>query len=113
MDSPTYENFSGVLIFANSNLTNAVPYSFREQKEQYLIGKITRNLEKEKSIELSYVQDLKQGGKSLQSSFNWPVNSSTDLKIGGEFYFGNEASNLYRLKNVSNIFVSLKNYFQL
>ena len=113
LDSPTYENFSGVLIFANSNLTNSAPYSFREQKEQYLIGKITRNLEKEKSIELSYVQDLKQGGKSLQSFLSWPVNSSTDLKIGGEFYFGNEASNLYRLKNVSNVFLSLKNYFQL
>lgn len=113
LDTPTYNDYSGVLIFAQSTLGEVRTNSFRSKNEQYVIGKLTKNLGSDKTLELSYTHELEHTGQSVQSILSWPVNSSTDLKIGGEFYLGDEQSNLKKLKNVSSIFFSLKNYFQL
>jgi hypothetical protein len=113
LDSPTYSNYSFVLVFAQSTLADVMPNSFRLKEEQYGIGKITRALENDKTLEFSYIHEFKQTAQSIQTFINWPINSTTDLKLGGEFYFGSDESNLNRFKNVSSVFISLKNYFQL
>lgn len=113
IDSPTYNDYSGVLIFANSTAKEILPSSFREKNERYLIGKLTKNLGSDKTFELSYTHEMNQSGRTIQSFINWPVNSTTDLKLGGQFYSGDERSNLNKYKNISSVFFSLKNYFQL
>jgi len=113
IDSPTYNDYSGVLIFASSTIKEIFPLSFREKNEKYLIGKLTKNLGADKTFELSYTHELEHTGRTVQSFINWPINSTTDLKLGGQFYSGNEESNLNKYKNISSIFFSLKNYFQL
>ncbi len=112
IDTPTYNDYSGVLIFAQSNLKDIKPNSFRQKKEKYLIGKITKNFVNDKSLELSYTHEFNFTGHSIQTLLNWPINSSTDLKFGGQFYFGDTSSNLNKYKNISSVFFSLKNYFQ-
>lgn len=113
IDSPTYNNYSGVLIFANSTVKDILPSSFREKNEKYIIGKLTKDLGSDRTFEFSYTHELEHTGRSVQTFLNWPINSSTDLKFGGQFYSGDEPSNLNKFKNVSSIFFSLKNYFQL
>jgi len=113
IDSPTYNDYSGVLIFASSTIKEILPLSFREKNEKYLIGKLTKNLGADKTFELSYTHELEHTGRTVQSFINWPINSTTDLKLGGQFYSGNEESNLNKYKNISSVFFSLKNYFQL
>jgi hypothetical protein len=113
LDTPSYYGYSGVFIFANSSLNHTMVNSFREKNEQYAIGKISKDLGNDIIADLSYTHEFLHSGHSIQSSMNWPINSTTDLKIGGQFYFGEESSNLNKLKNVSSVFFSLKNYFQL
>lgn len=113
IDSPTYNDYSGVLIFASSTIKDALPLSFREKNEKYVIGKLTKNLGSDKTFELSYTHELEHPGRTIQSFINWPINNSTDLKLGGQFYSGDEGSNLNKYKNISSVFFSLKNYFQL
>jgi len=113
IDSPTYNDYSGVLIFASSTIKEILPLSFREKNEKYLIGKLTKNLGADKTFELSYTHELEHTGRTVQTFINWPINSTTDLKLGGQFYSGNEESNLNKYKNISSVFFSLKNYFQL
>lgn len=113
LDTPTYNDYSGVLIFARSTLKDIMLNSFRQKQEQYFIGKVSKNLGSDKSLEFSYIHELDHAGKSVQTFFNWPINSATDMKVGGEFYFGNDQSDLKKLKNISSVFFSIKNYFQL
>ena len=113
LDSPTYNDYSGVFIFARSTLSVINADSFRDKQEQYLIGKITKNLGYDRTLEFSYIHELEHSGHSIQTFLNWPITSSTDIKIGGEFYFGDDNSNLKKLKNINSVFFSLKNYFQL
>lgn len=113
LDTPTYDDYSGILIFARSTLSDTMPNSFRQKTEQYAIAKISKNLGSDKTFDFSYTHEFLHTGQSIQTLINWPVNNSTDLKVGGEFYFGGEESNLKKYKNVSSIFFSIKNYFQL
>ncbi|MBC7539764.1 MAG: hypothetical protein H7281_13165 [Bacteriovorax sp.] len=113
LDTPTYNDFSGVLILARSTLKDIMLNSFRQRQEQYFIGKISKNLGNEKALEFSYIHEFENSGHSVQTFLNWPINNLTDLKLGGEFYFGDDLSNLKKFKNVSSVFVSIKNYFQL
>ncbi|MDO9181677.1 MAG: hypothetical protein Q7U04_04675 [Bacteriovorax sp.] len=113
LDSPSYNDYSAVLVLARSNLGNIKPNSFREQTEQYLIGKIAKNLGKERSLEFSYTHEFEHPGHSIQTFLNWPITNQTELKIGGEFYFGDEQSNLSKFKKINSLFFSIKNYFQL
>jgi len=113
LDSPTYNDYSGVFIFARSTLSKINTNSFRDKQEQYIIGKITKNLGYDRTLEFSYIHELEHSGHSIQTFLNWPVTSSNDIKIGGEFYLGDNSSNLKKLKNVNSVFFSLKNYFQL
>lgn len=111
LDTPSYFDYSGVFIFTTSTLKNVRANSFRNKNQQYAIGKITRSLKDDKSLEISYIHELELSGQSIQTILNWPFDGSTDLKFGGEFYFGNDQSNLARLKNCSNVFFSVKRYF--
>lgn len=113
LDTPPYKDYSGTFIFARSNLKETIPNSFKEKNEQYVIGRISKKLGSDKTVEISYIHELEFPGKSIQTFINWPITSSTDLKFGGEFYFGDERSNLQKLKNISSVFFSIKNYFQL
>lgn len=112
VDTPTYGGYSGVFIFAKSSLGDYVENSFRQKDEQYAIAKFAKDLGEDKSAELSYTHEFKLKGHSVQTALIWPINSTTDIKIGGQFYFGDELSNLNKFKNVSSVFFSLKNYFQ-
>jgi hypothetical protein len=112
VDTPTYNGYSGVFIFAKSSLGDYELNSFREKDEKYAIAKISKDLGNDKSVEASYTHEFNHSGHSVQTSLNWPINNTTDLKIGGQFYFGDEQSNLNKFKNVSSVYFSLKNYFQ-
>lgn len=112
-DTPTYNDYAGVIIFANSSLKQVPLHSFKAQNEKYLIGKISKNLSDDKTVELSYTNELQNNGHSIQTSINWPISKSTDIKLGGQIYFGADQSNLAKYKNISSVFFSLKNYFQL
>jgi hypothetical protein len=113
VDSPTYSGYSGVLIFARSSLGDIMENSFREKNEEYGIIKLNKDLGSDKSFEFSYTHEFEHAGHSVQTFINWPINSTTDLKLGGQFYFGDETSNLFKYKKISSVFFSLKNYFQL
>jgi hypothetical protein len=113
VDTPTYKKFSAIIIYAKSSASETAINSFRKQDEQYFIGKISKDFGSEKTFELAYTRELISKGQSIQSLLSWPINSTTELKLGGEFYFGNDQSDLKKLKNISNVFFSIKNYFQL
>jgi hypothetical protein len=113
VDSPTYNDFSGVFIFAQSSLSDYKTNTFRDKNERFFIGKIAKNLGNDKTLEFTYTHELIHSGHSIQSFINWPINNTTDLKFGGQFYFGDEAGLLNKYKNISSLFFSLKNYFQL
>lgn len=113
IDSPTFNSYSGVLIFARSTLRDSIAHAVREKNEDYSIFKISKDLGSDRSLELSYTHEFSHSAHSIQTFLNWPLATNTELKVGGEFYFGDELSNLNKLKNISGVFFSLKNYFQL
>ena len=113
LDTPTYNKFSGVLIFAESRLNKKIPLAFREKTESYAIGKVSYDFGEEKIFDLSYTHEFTQPGHGLQSLFTWPVSNTLDFRIGTEVYWGDKSAQLYKIKNVSNIFFNIKNYFQL
>ncbi len=113
IDTPTYESFSGAMIFASSTLQNGNTELLREKKEQYAIGKISYDLGAEKIIDLSYTHEINVKGHAAQGQFGWPINDHFDFRVGAEIYWGKNNSNFQRIKNISNVFFSIKNYFQL
>lgn len=113
LDTPTYNKFSGVLVFASSQLSEELTNAFREKKESYAIAKLSYDLGEEKKFDLSYTHEFTQTGHGVQSLFIWPVTNSLDLRVGAEIYWGDEKAQLYKIKNVSNVFFGIKNYFQL
>lgn len=112
VDTPTYSGYSGVFIFAKSSLGDYELQSFREKDEKYAIVKLSKDLGSDKSMDVSYTHAFSNSGHAVQTALNWPINNTTDIKIGGQFYFGDDSSNLNKLKNISSVFFSLKNYFQ-
>jgi hypothetical protein len=113
LDSPSYNNYSGVIVFAQSEIKNQKLLMSRKKTEQYSIIKLSKLFNNDKSIDLSYVHEFQSIGNSIQAVFNWPLNNSIDLKIGTQTYFGNEQSNLYKYRKINSFFFSLKNYFEL
>jgi hypothetical protein len=113
LDTPTYSDFSGVFVVANSRLSEDLPKSFREQNQTYSIAKIAYDLGEEKTIDLSYTHEWNENGHAVQSLFLWPVNATMEIRIGAETYWGDNNSQLSKIKNVSNVFFGIKNYFQL
>lgn len=113
LDVPSFYDYSGIFILAQSTLDTNMLNSFRKKNEQYFTGKLSKKLESDKKLELSYTQELNYSGHSIQTLLSWPINNINDLKIGGEFYFGNDSSNLKKYKNINSVFFSVKNYFQL
>ena len=112
-DTPTFNDFSGVFVVANSRLSKDIPKAFREKNQTYSIAKIGYNLGQEKSIDLSYTHEWNHKGHALQSLFLWPVGPTTEIRVGAESYWGDKSSQLSKIRNVSNIFLGIKNYFQL
>jgi hypothetical protein len=112
-DSPTYQNISGSVLFAQSKLDRYFPMSFNQENETYSILKLVRNLNNDKTLELAYIHEFKTIGHSIQSFLAWPVTSNTDIKLGLEAYWGNSESNLVKYKNINSVFFSLKNYFSI
>jgi len=113
LDTPTYNSFSGVLVLATSRLSEDLPQAFRQQDQTYSIAKISYDLGSEKSIDLSYTHEFDNNGHAVQSLFTWPVNETVEVRVGAENYWGNQNSQLSKIKNISNVFIGIKNYFQL
>ena len=113
LDTPSFNDYSGIFIFARSNLSDYKSNSFRTKTQEYGIAKISKNLGSDKTFDLSYTHEFKTTGHGVQALYKWPVNNLTELHFGGEFYSGNADSSLHRLKNTSSLFITLKNYFQL
>lgn len=113
LDTPTYSNFSGVFVVATSRLSKDLPQAFREQNQTYSIAKISYDLGSEKTIDLSYTHEFDQNGHALQGLYTWPVNSTLEVRVGAENYWGDSRSQLSKIKNISNVFFGIKNYFQL
>lgn len=113
LDTPTYNSFSGVLVLATSRLSEDLPQAFRQQDQTYSIAKISYDLGSEKTIDLSYTHEFDNNGHAVQSLFTWPVNETVEVRVGAENYWGNQNSQLSKIKNISNVFIGIKNYFQL
>lgn len=113
LDTPTYNKFSAVFIFATSQLSEDLTDAFREKKESYSIAKLSYDLGEEKTFDLSYTHEFSKSGHGLQGLLTWPISSTLDIRIGAENYWGDESSSLGKIKNVSNVFFGIKNYFQL
>jgi hypothetical protein len=113
IDTPTVDKMTGFFIYAKKQQSIIEANSFIPGSQDFIIVKINRNLENESTLELSYTYQLKEAGNGIQGLINWPVNNNTELKLGGEFYYGNENSNLSKLKKINSVFFGLKNYFQL
>ena len=113
LDTPTYNKFSAVLVYATSQLSEDLPDAFREKKQSYSIAKISYDLGEEKTFDLSYTHEFNKSGHGLQGLLTWPISNTLDIRIGAENYWGEEESSLGKIKNVSNVFFGIKNYFQL
>lgn len=113
LDTPTYSNFSGVLVLATSRLSKDLPQAFRKQNQTFSIAKVSYDLGSEKAIDLSYTHEFNENGHAVQSLFTWPVNSTLEVRVGAETYWGDQNSQLSKIKNISNVFFGIKNYFQL
>lgn len=113
LDTPTYSSFSGVLVLATSRLSKDLPQAFREKNQTYSIAKVSYDLGSEKTIDLSYTHEFNENGHAVQSLFTWPVNSTLEVRVGAETYWGDQNSQLSKIKNISNVFFGIKNYFQL
>lgn len=113
LDTPTYSNFSGVLVLATSRLSKDLPLAFRKQNQTYSIAKLAYDLGSEKTIDLSYTHEFDENGHAVQSLFTWPVNSTIEVRVGAETYWGDKSSQMSKIKNISNVFFGIKNYFQL
>lgn len=113
LDTPAYSDFSGVFVLATSRLSEDLPQAFRKQNQTYSIVKLAYDLGQEKTIDLSYTHEWNESGHALQSLFLWPVTSNLEIRIGAETYWGDDNSQLSKIRNVSNVFFGIKNYFQL
>lgn len=115
IDTPTYSQFSGALIYAASTIKEvpAGVQMLREKNVNYGIGKISYDFGGEKILDFSYTREFSKNAQAVQAQLNWAINSNFDFRVGGEHYWGEAGSNLGRLKNISNIYFSIKNYFQL
>lgn len=113
LDTPSYHNFSAALVYATSSISEDIPNAFREQKLNYSIAKISYDFGEEKVFDLSYTHEWSKNGHGLQGQITWPVNDSLDIRFGAENYWGGNKAQLAKIKNVSNVFFGIKNYFQL
>ncbi|AUN97882.1 hypothetical protein DOM21_11870 [Bacteriovorax stolpii] len=113
VDTPTYNKFSAVLIYAASQLSEELPDAFREKSQSYSILKLTYDLGEDKKIDLSYTHEFAQSGHAVQGLMSWPISSTLDINVGAETYWGADESQMAKIKNASNVFFGIKNYFQL
>lgn len=113
LDTPSLNNYSGALIFAQSSLQDINPLTVRNKNEQYSIAKLTKSLNEDKTFEIVYSHEYQSADNSIQALVNWPVNNAIDLRIGGQLYWGSSDSNFNKYKKLNSVFFSLKNYFQL
>lgn len=112
VDTPTYNDYSFAIVYAQSSLLDEFPNAFRAQKDQFGILKITKTLSNEKNLEMSVTRDLSNSAYAIQSIFSAPLSNLTEIKIGAETYMGDDQSEMSKLKKISNVFISLKNYIQ-
>lgn len=113
LDTPTYSDFSGVIVLATSRLSKEIPQAFREKNQTFSVMKVAYDLGEEKTIDLSYTHEWNKKGHAVQSLFLRPVNATMEIRVGAETYWGDHNAQLSKLRNVSNVFFGIKNYFQL
>ena len=112
-DTPAYNNLSALLVYANSTVDQLSANAFRAKKESYAIARLSYDFGEEKVLDLSYTHQFEQSGHGIQTQLLWPVSDSLELKFGAEHYWGENASTFGKIKNISNVFFGIKNYFQL
>jgi hypothetical protein len=113
LDTPSFHNYSGVFIFAESKLDKILPNSIRSKTEQFSIVKMTKSFNDDQSLEFAYTHEFLASDNSIQTVLNWPLNNTVELKLGGQAYWGNANSNFSKYKKLNSVFFSLKNYFDL
>ncbi len=113
IDSPTYNNNTFYFIVAGRKNDTIISSTLLPVEERYLIFKLSRQLGNEKTIDFSFTTETFTKGNGIQTQIFWPVSNTTELKFGGEFYFGDTASNMSKIKTINNIFFGLKNHFDL
>lgn len=112
-DTPTWEKYTAYFIYAYKDQSTFFLNSLMPKKTDYVIAKILRSMDNEKSFEISYTREINEKANGIQMLLSLPVNSTTELKFGAEAYIGEESSNFSKLKKINNVFINLKNYFQL
>jgi hypothetical protein len=113
IDSPTWRSWSAMMVFATSRLQDPPRGAFREDAQNFAIAKLSHDLGQERLFDLSYTHEFSKGGHGVQGQLVVPLNSSFELAWGGEIYWGRKTSSLNLYKNMSSVFFSVKNYFQL
>ncbi len=113
LDFPSINKYTGMIILANKTIEQQVTGSFQQKSETQIIARLTKSLEMEKSIDLSYTHDFNKNGKAIQGIINWPVNNNTIITMGTELYIGNSESPYGKVKKINNVFFSIKNFFKI
>jgi hypothetical protein len=113
LDTPSFHNYAGVFIFAESKLDKVRTNSTRTKIEQFSIVKMTKTFSDDQSLEFAYTHEFLASDNSIQTVLNWPLNNTLELKLGGQAYWGNADSNFSKYKKLNSVFFSLKNYFDL
>lgn len=112
-DTPAYNSFSALFVYASSLVDQLSTNAFRSRKESYAIARLSYDFGEEKVFDLSYTHQFQQIGHGIQSQLLWPITDNLELKFGAEHYWGEDSSSFGKIKNVSNVFFGIKNYFQL
>lgn len=112
-DTPSFDNYTFFFIWAHKSLDTTTSNSLTNANADAIVVKLNKSLEADKSIELSYTRELKERANGIQALLNFPVNNSTELKLGSEFYFGPDTSQYSKLKKINSVFIDIKNYFQI
>ena len=73
--------------------------------------KMSKELTDLGKLEFVLFSELVEKSHGAQFESVWNINDRTDVSIGTEFYFGDDAGSASRFKKYNNVFIKFKNYF--
>lgn len=113
LDTPSFHNISGLLLFAQSSLVEDLNQALREKHLYYALARLTYDFKEDRKLDLSYTKEFPNDASAVLAVFNYPYNDTLELRLGAEYYWGSKDSQLSRLKDISSVFIGFKNYFNL
>lgn len=111
LDTPSYDGYSFFGVLATSRLDHEVAGGFRKQNQNIVSLKMSKELTDLGKLEFVLFSELVEKSHGAQFESVWNINDKTDISIGTEFYFGDDAGSASRFKKYNNVFIKFKNYF--